>query len=204
MLNNSPPPSPPPPPPPLTPSDTNFGRIAPFCVFYLIFLFLVILIGLRCPCQTDNEAANDDDPDLEIGNVRAQIPPPPVPLMLGAAPIPTPLPPDGNPETPLELDVEEFVGLKIDENGVWEGEEHIECAICLEDFNQGAEEACQAIVLDCRHVYHVACILEWLHTHHECPICRRYVQFLCLVLIRPRSSPEAQTGDSKSVSQNIS
>ena len=44
------------------------------------------------------------------------------------------------------------------------------CAVCLEAMEDG-----EAIGKSnaCTHVFHEACITEWLHQHDECPVCRR-------------------------------
>jgi hypothetical protein len=43
-----------------------------------------------------------------------------------------------------------------------------ECSICQEFFVVG-DEVCK---LSCRHVYHTSCVLNWLQSHHTCPLCR--------------------------------
>jgi E3 ubiquitin-protein ligase RNF13 len=49
-------------------------------------------------------------------------------------------------------------------------ENHISCVICTEDFTNGV-----AITeLECGHIFHPSCILEWLTKYRSsCPICRR-------------------------------
>jgi Ring finger domain len=44
-----------------------------------------------------------------------------------------------------------------------------ECAICLEELLQPGVEL---LALGCAHTYHRACIMEHLHGHHFCPICK--------------------------------
>lgn len=45
------------------------------------------------------------------------------------------------------------------------------CAICMDDFDQGAVD--QLITsLPCTHHYHLDCIIQWLKTSHMCPMCR--------------------------------
>ena len=47
------------------------------------------------------------------------------------------------------------------------------CSICLEDYKFNEQ---LRMVMDCRHVYHVHCIDEWLTRHSSCPICRKCPQ----------------------------
>ena len=42
------------------------------------------------------------------------------------------------------------------------------CVICLEDFKNGDK----AIFLPCIHLFHKDCILNWLKSHDNCPICK--------------------------------
>jgi len=43
------------------------------------------------------------------------------------------------------------------------------CAICLEPF-QRDEMVMEG--LECHHEYHRTCMMEWLHKHNDCPVCR--------------------------------
>ena len=42
------------------------------------------------------------------------------------------------------------------------------CSICLEEFNSEKEIA----FLDCKHIYHMECIIEWITKDASCPLCR--------------------------------
>ena len=42
------------------------------------------------------------------------------------------------------------------------------CSICLEDF----DETKDIIYLDCKHIYHEDCIIEWINKEPSCPLCR--------------------------------
>lgn len=42
------------------------------------------------------------------------------------------------------------------------------CSICLEDFCSEKE----IIILDCKHIYHSDCIIEWINKDTSCPLCR--------------------------------
>ena len=46
-----------------------------------------------------------------------------------------------------------------------------ECAICLDHYEAG-EIVCWAKVKGCSHIYHEDCIVRWLESHDECPLCR--------------------------------
>jgi hypothetical protein len=50
-------------------------------------------------------------------------------------------------------------------------EANSECAICLLDLLVGAEAA----KLPCSHVYHGGCIVQWLDSSNQCPLCRSQV-----------------------------
>lgn len=47
-------------------------------------------------------------------------------------------------------------------------EETIQCSVCLDDFEIGAE----AKEMPCKHKFHTGCILPWLELHSSCPVCR--------------------------------
>lgn len=44
-----------------------------------------------------------------------------------------------------------------------------DCAICLEEVNEG--DRCR-MLSNCRHVYHLSCIDRWLLMNSHCPLCR--------------------------------
>ncbi|GLJ49288.1 hypothetical protein SUGI_1041690 [Cryptomeria japonica] len=43
------------------------------------------------------------------------------------------------------------------------------CSICLTDY---VDEDVVRIMPDCAHIFHVACVDEWLRRHPTCPVCR--------------------------------
>jgi hypothetical protein len=45
----------------------------------------------------------------------------------------------------------------------------LECAVCLEDFEQGEQGR---TLPKCGHDFHLECIDMWLHSHSTCPLCR--------------------------------
>ncbi|XP_028799876.1 E3 ubiquitin-protein ligase DZIP3-like [Neltuma alba] len=62
--------------------------------------------------------------------------------------------------------IEELETVKVEE----EEEKLISnCAICLEDFKVGFLEVTR---LPCSHLFHKACIVEWLQNDGICPLCR--------------------------------
>lgn len=42
------------------------------------------------------------------------------------------------------------------------------CSICLDDF----DETKDIVYLDCQHIYHEDCIIEWINKDPSCPLCR--------------------------------
>ena len=46
--------------------------------------------------------------------------------------------------------------------------ENNECSICLDNFTNDKE----IIILECKHVYHTDCIVQWLNKDISCPLCR--------------------------------
>ncbi|KAK6251317.1 hypothetical protein SCA6_005322 [Theobroma cacao] len=42
------------------------------------------------------------------------------------------------------------------------------CSVCLEEMSTEME----ARRLPCSHIYHAACIIEWLKNNNKCPLCR--------------------------------
>ncbi|KAH9386431.1 E3 ubiquitin-protein ligase synoviolin [Nematocida major] len=49
-----------------------------------------------------------------------------------------------------------------------EVEENKTCLICHEDMKVGKK-------LECAHIFHLACLKEWLHRQQACPVCRKVV-----------------------------
>jgi len=43
------------------------------------------------------------------------------------------------------------------------------CPICIEPFNESEDN----LILDCKHKFHVHCILSWFEKDLSCPICRK-------------------------------
>jgi E3 ubiquitin-protein ligase RNF115/126 len=49
--------------------------------------------------------------------------------------------------------------------------ETAECSICLEIYRPG-DTICVSKAAECDHVFHQACVSEWLTKHDQCPLCR--------------------------------
>jgi hypothetical protein len=49
--------------------------------------------------------------------------------------------------------------------------ENAECPICLEIYRLG-DTICISKVAECDHIFHQACVSEWLSKHDGCPLCR--------------------------------
>ncbi|GAB2250470.1 hypothetical protein Droror1_Dr00016720 [Drosera rotundifolia] len=65
----------------------------------------------------------------------------------------------GTPPTQKQV-IESLPVVKVDNN--------MQCAVCLDDFEPGAE----AKEIPCKHKFHEKCILPWLEMHSSCPVCR--------------------------------
>jgi hypothetical protein len=50
-----------------------------------------------------------------------------------------------------------------------EAKEKMECAVCLEEFEDGEKGR---TLPNCGHGFHLDCIDMWLHSHSTCPLCR--------------------------------
>lgn len=48
---------------------------------------------------------------------------------------------------------------------------HSICGICLCEYEEG-EEICWSSNIECTHLFHKDCIVEWLMRHDDCPCCR--------------------------------
>lgn len=59
-----------------------------------------------------------------------------------------------------------------DDNGAEIESDEMQCAVCIEKFQDG-DEYCSSHNQNCLHHFHRHCIVEWLLTHDDCPCCRR-------------------------------
>ncbi|ETM97268.1 hypothetical protein PPTG_20392 [Phytophthora nicotianae INRA-310] len=80
-----------------------------------------------------------------------------------------------NPESPTALPSPTSVGSTENEDI---------CPICLIDFEDGEDVR----NLPCKHIFHVACIDEWLKRNTSCPMCKSNVD-LGAVDITVESTP---------------
>lgn len=67
---------------------------------------------------------------------------------------------DGPPPA-SEAAIKALPVVKIEEKG-------LECSICLEEYEIGAE----AKEMTCKHKFHERCIEKWLRVNGSCPVCR--------------------------------
>ncbi|CAH8366746.1 unnamed protein product [Eruca vesicaria subsp. sativa] len=51
--------------------------------------------------------------------------------------------------------------------------DHIDCAVCLSEFEEGESGR---VLPGCKHAFHVECIDMWFHSHSTCPLCRTLVE----------------------------
>lgn len=49
-----------------------------------------------------------------------------------------------------------------------EHEDTKRCAVCLDDFESGE----QVLLTPCNHMFHEDCIIPWVRSHGQCPVCR--------------------------------
>ena len=61
-----------------------------------------------------------------------------------------------------------------------------ECAVCLAFLE---EKDTARMLLNCKHVFHMACVDTWLATHSTCPICRSEVEPNKRLEPEPREGP---------------
>ncbi|KAF8110697.1 hypothetical protein N665_0079s0016 [Sinapis alba] len=80
-------------------------------------------------------------------------------------------------------------GLESSRNpqGYSGGEDEKRCAVCLEDFNPKET----VMLTPCKHMFHEECIVPWLKTKGQCPVCR----FVILKPTRQESSPGSSGPD---------
>lgn len=70
------------------------------------------------------------------------------------------------------------VGEDIHEKEKEKDQDTETCVICLEDFKPEEE----VMLTPCNHMFHEDCIVPWVKSHGQCPICR--LQFVRLLLNR--------------------
>ncbi|XP_008785049.1 NEP1-interacting protein 1 [Phoenix dactylifera] len=63
------------------------------------------------------------------------------------------------------------------DNNVDASGDRICCSVCLQDFQIG--ETARSLP-ECRHIFHLPCIDNWLTRHGSCPLCRRDIEILSL------------------------
>ncbi|XP_074290021.1 uncharacterized protein LOC141616780 [Silene latifolia] len=78
--------------------------------------------------------------------------------------------------------------LNRDANVKNKDEDGKNCAVCLEDFEDGEE----VMVTPCKHMFHEECIIPWVKNHSNCPVCR---SALCKSAGENRSAVPPTTND---------
>ena len=82
-------------------------------------------------------------------------------------PPPPPPPPQRKVPPASRRAIQNLVEVKVTADDLWE-ETNKECLVCVEEQRLGST-ACK---LSCGHLYHRACLVEWLQKHCTCPVCR--------------------------------
>lgn len=89
---------------------------------------------------------------------------------------------DPNQNSPLVVATQQSAGLEksvIAALPVFEvdakmlSESALECAVCLEEFEEGEKGR---TLPKCGHHFHIECVDMWLHSHSTCPLCRASVR----------------------------
>lgn len=71
--------------------------------------------------------------------------------------------------SPDKTNSEKFIqSLKLKKSTCTKHVQKEDCPICLNDFDDN-EEVC---FLDCTHMFHQNCIVEWVRKKNTCPLCR--------------------------------
>ncbi|GMY10876.1 RING-H2 finger protein ATL70-like [Fagus crenata] len=168
-MSSVPPPQPfLPSPPPLPPShyygyQVQFypAQTLPNVMLELIFCSLVLLAIIILICYNKGNETRDESQqqhDIEFGFVPENIP-----LHVDAHVHP-------DHQTRPQIALLEILSNVVEYKGRGEGiENRIECAICLEDFEDG--DVCREL-FTCKHTFHKQCVDEWLIIDMHCPLCR--------------------------------
>ncbi|KAK9285552.1 hypothetical protein L1049_024747 [Liquidambar formosana] len=62
----------------------------------------------------------------------------------------------------------DYATISYNDKGNLNDEDGKRCAICLEDFEPNEE----VMVTPCNHMFHRDCIVPWVKSHGQCPVCR--------------------------------
>lgn len=86
--------------------------------------------------------------------------------------------PNSNGTTTNPLVVQQSVGLDKAVIAAlpmfeFDGKKALECAVCLEEFEEGEKGR---TLPKCDHHFHLDCVDMWLHSHSTCPLCRASVR----------------------------
>ena len=62
--------------------------------------------------------------------------------------------------------------IKVQKYNSTTHQQYTTCSICLEDFHTDAIVS----ALNCSHMFHTSCILEWCSYKYQCPLCRTNIK----------------------------
>ena len=61
---------------------------------------------------------------------------------------------------------------------MWDIEDNSECSICQQAFESPCPKCkfpgddCVPILGECKHTFHLHCIIKWIEENENCPLCR--------------------------------
>jgi Ring finger domain len=68
-------------------------------------------------------------------------------------------------------DVDAETNLRLSSVPTTNGDDSAECSICLDPFAE-SDRVCESNNANCRHLFHLECLVPWLLRHEHCPVCR--------------------------------
>lgn len=80
--------------------------------------------------------------------------------------------PQSNAAPPASEEALNRLERKTVDKGMLSTDEKTECAICIDDMQEGQK----AVFLPCKHWFHEECVVLWLKEHNTCPVCRTPIE----------------------------